>query len=335
MVAKQRMAAANIRGYNMNIFEWAKEYLSTNGFTVTEPPEHVRTTPWSSVTRFITSNGYVYLKQTPPSLSLESVITQILYNKFHANVPVVIAANRDLHCFLMKDTGNPLRELFKSGFQVDLLCQGIEKYSYIQHAAAGNISLFIDLGVPDWRLKKLPVLYEEFINKKNLLIADGITNDELDTLHRLSSTFSIICEKLSSYKIPETLDHCDFHDNNILIEDGTNNITIIDLGETVITHPFFSIITCLRNAMFRYSFKEADKTYIALQDTCFKSWLEFESKNHLSEAMILAKRLWPIYAALGEYRLMTSTNKEEFKSLNRRGLIAMGFKEFIVRETTI
>jgi hypothetical protein len=318
----------------MNIIQWAEEYLLSNGFILIEPPEHVRTMPWSSVTRFITSAGYIYLKQTPPALSLEPLITQILHDRFHANVPAVLATNKELHCFLMKDSGNPLRDLFKSGFRADLLCQSIGKYSFIQHAAVEHINIFLELGVPDWRLNKLPSLYTELISKEDLLVSDGLTMDELKVLHMLQVQISSMCEKLSSYKIPETLDHCDFHDNNILIENGTHNLTIIDLGETVITHPFFSLITCLRNATFRYSLKETDKTYLELQEACFDRWLELEVKNNLLNAMLLAKKIWPIYAALGEYRLMISSNAEEFKTLDRRGRLTYSLKEFIAEGIT-
>ncbi len=112
----------------MNIIQWAEEYLLSNGFTLTGQPEHVRTMPWSSVTRFITSTGYIYLKQTPPDLSLEPVITQILYDQFHASVPVVIATNKELHCFLMKDAGNPLRDLFKSLDRRGRLTDGLKEF---------------------------------------------------------------------------------------------------------------------------------------------------------------------------------------------------------------
>jgi aminoglycoside/choline kinase family phosphotransferase len=313
----------------MNIIQWAEEYLSSNGFIITGLPEHVRTMPWSSVTRFTTSTGYIYLKQTPPALSLEPVITQILYDRFHASVPIVLATNKELHCFLMKDAGNPLRDLFKSRFQADLLCLAIKEYTFIQHAAAEHINIFLELGVPDWRLELLPSLYAELISKEDTLIADGMTTDELNTLNKLHPKFLSLCKKLSVCKLPETLDHCDFHDNNILIENNTNDITIIDLGETVITHPFFSLISCLRNARFRYSIKETDKTYIQLQDACFKNWINFEKKNNLLSAFSLAKKLWPIYVTLGEYRLMISSHAEEFKSLDRRGRLTEGLKEFI------
>ena len=311
------------------IVSWAVNYLMSSGYIINNPPETVQTTPWSSVTRFLTSNGYIYLKQTPPALSLEPDVTKILYDQFNANVPVIIAINKELHSFLMTDHGEPLRKFLKLNFQPDLLCQAIKIYSAIQIAAINHVDLFISIGVPDWRLNKLPDLYNSLILQEDLLITDGITSEELKILDKLRPTFLSICEQLAQYKIPETLDHCDFHDNNILFNKDTNKITIIDLGETVITHPFLSLISCLRNAYFRYNLKETDQTYINLQDACFENWLKFETKNNLLKIYDLAKILFYIYTTLGEYRLMIGSDPEQFKLLNRRGRMAIGLKEFI------
>lgn len=87
------------------IIKWAEEILLSQGYIIKSPPEDVQITPWSKVKRFLTSDGYIYLKQMPPQLSLEPIITQILYDSFHANVPQVIATNKDSNCFLTKDFG--------------------------------------------------------------------------------------------------------------------------------------------------------------------------------------------------------------------------------------
>lgn len=187
--------------------------------------------------------------------------------------------------------------------------------------------------MPDWGLNKLLDLYGQLISQEDLLITDGMTPKEIKILPKLNSVLLSICEQLSQYKIPETLDHCDFHDNNILFDKNTNKITIIDLGETVITHPFFSLITCLRNAYFRHNLKETDQLYINLLDTCFNNWVKFETKDNIPKIYDLTKILWPIYATLGEYRLMTGSNPEQFKLLKRRGRLAIGLKEFIKYNT--
>jgi aminoglycoside phosphotransferase (APT) family kinase protein len=46
-----------------------------------------------------------------------------------------------------------------------------------------------------------------------------------------------LCADLAAFKIPETLSHCDFQFNNMLFDKKTDEINIIDWGETVITQP--------------------------------------------------------------------------------------------------
>lgn len=60
-----------------------------------------------------------------------------------------------------------------------------------------------------------------------------------------------------------------------------------------------------------------------------EDWHRSGSEKELCEVMNLAKKLWPIYATLGEYRLMVSSHSEEFKLLNRRGRLTIGLREFI------
>src|SRR5579872_3194530 len=89
------------------ITKWTNTSLLANGYHLLDTLEDVQTTPWSTVKRVLTTNGYIYLKQMPPLLSLEPLVAQILYTKFHASVPIVVDMNSDLNCFLMKDAGKP------------------------------------------------------------------------------------------------------------------------------------------------------------------------------------------------------------------------------------
>lgn len=312
------------------LIQWAEQSLLSGGYTINNPPENIQTTPWSKVKRFLTTQGYVYLKQMPAALSLEPEIIQILSDQFHVNVPTVLDINNDLNGFLMKECGVRLRDSLQSNFQVDLLSQGIKKYTDIQHATEAVINTFLSLGVPDWRLDKLPDIYQQLINDAPLLKEDGMSDDMFESLHNLFPTVASMCEELIQYKIADTLDHCDFHDGNILVENYTNYITIIDWGETVITHPFFSLISCINNAARRYHLNQTDIAYVALEQACFESWYQKTTENNLAKAIILAKRLQPIYRALGYHRLKLSTNANEFKKWDEgHGCITRPLKEFI------
>ncbi len=315
---------------NMAIIQWGREYLSTHGYKLTSgQPEEIQNTPWSYVVRFKTTEGYIYLKHSPKLLALEASITQILHDQFHAAVPKVIASNTNLHCFLMKDAGNPLRTLLKKQFDTALLCKAIDQFTSLQLAIADKVDIFLDISVPDWRLDKLPDLYMQLLSQKDILIADGLSEKEIGELEALELTVSRLCKKLSDYAIKQSIVQCDFHDNNILIDDKTQAITLIDLGEIVISYPFFSLVGCLRQMKKHYGLTEQDDAYIQLMDACLKNYMAFESKEHLRDAFALAQILWIIYEALAQYRLRLACDEAHFLSFQRHGRLSGALQEFM------
>jgi len=310
--------------------QWALGSLEATDFEVVGAMEPVQQTPWSRVTRILTTSGYVYLKTTTAGLALEPVIMHMLASQQHAPVPQVIALNRNLNCFLMSDCGQPLHNLLKQDFKPQLLIQALIKYTHIQNTAVMQVRAFLRLGLPDWRLRQLPGIYEQLLQREAFLRNDGLTAQELKNLYRMSYKFADLCNKLSEYDIPETLDHCDFHDNNILIDRITGSLTIIDWGETVITQPFFSVLTCMDNLRRHYSIKEEDSVYIALREVCLHNWLEIAPKATLLAAFKLAQKLWPVYAALGFYRLTMNSRIEEFTADPRNyGRITRHLRDFL------
>ena len=327
------MATEPVQGnknLNEEIIQWGCNYLASHRYRLkSTQPEHVQNTPWSYVVRFITSDGYIYLKHTPPLLALEPLITNILHDQFHASVPEVIAVNAELNCFLMKDAGRPLREILKKRFDPILLCKSIEQYTSIQLAVASNVDNFLDIGVPDWRLEKLPVLYQQLLSQKDLLMEDGLSKIERNELESLLPTIIHLCKKLSNYSLKQTFVQCDFHDNNILISDLSQTITFIDLGELVISHPFFSLVGCLRQAMFHHALTKEDDIYLRLLDACLKNYLVFESKSHLFDAFVIAQLLWFVYEALAQYRLRIACDEARFLSFQRQGKLSGRLKELM------
>jgi hypothetical protein len=299
---------------NKEVIQWGCNYLSSHGYTLKNNlPENVQDTPWSYVIRFATTDGYIYLKHTPKPIALEPVITQILHDQFHASVPEVVAHNEKLNCFLMKDAGISLRQILKKQFDVGLLCKGIRQFTSLQLDVADHVDVLIDIGVPDWRLDKLPDLYMQLLLQKDILIADGLSEEEISELEILFPKISHLCKKLSSYSIKQTIVQPDFHDNNLLIDDA-GNITIIDLGEIVISHPFFSLINCLHQAKKHHALKDKDDAYQHLMDACFENYMRYNTKNRLLDAFAIAKILLFVYGALANVRLMDACGREKLMS---------------------
>lgn len=315
---------------NKEIVQWGREYLLSHGHVLkSELPENVQNTPWSYVVRFVTSDGYIYLKQTPKMLALEAIIIQVLHEQFHAAVPEVIARNAELNCFLMRDAGRPLREILKKQFDILLLCKAIDQFTSLQLAVANHVNVFFDIGVADWRLDKLPGLYKQLLSQKDILLADGLSEIEINKLKTLFPRVSELCEKLSTCSIKQTIVQCDFHDNNLLVDDISKNITMIDLGEIVISHPFFSLIGCLRQAKTHHMLKDEDRAYFLLMDACFKNFLVVESKQNILNAFVIAQILWFLYEALAQYRLRLACDETRFNSYQQHGKLSARLKEFI------
>lgn len=281
-------------------------------------------TPWSSVLKINTGRKFVYLKRVPELIALEANIIHILHDTFHASVPSIIAHNAELNCFLMEDAGKSLRGMLKQKFDTGLLCKAIEQFTELQLAVADRVDVFLEIGVPDWRLNKLPDLYKKIISQKDLLMDDGLSKTEIDALERLSPRVANLCQKLSDYAIKQTIVQPDFNDNNTLIDDTCQNITIIDLGEISISHPFFSLLNCLHQVKKHYAFTENEGTYFRIKEACLKNYMNFESKKNVLDAFETAHVLWFVYNALANDRLMEACGKEKlmpFQSGKRSGTL--------------
>ncbi|WP_133128622.1 aminoglycoside phosphotransferase family protein [Legionella nagasakiensis] len=309
--------------------QWACKVLTSLGYTLkTDLPEKVQHTHWSYVVRFKTSEGYVYLKQTPPAIALEAKISQVLHEQFDASTPKIIASNAELNCFLMKDAGQSLREILKKKFDKELVCSAIDQFTSLQIAVSERVDVLLDVGVPDWRLENFPDLYREVISDKKLLMDDGLSEIEIDEVGALVPKIYTLCEKLSSYSIKQTIVQPDCNDNNILIDDTSKTITIIDLGELVISHPFFSLLNFLHIIKKHHALKEEDKTYVEIKSAGLKPYMMFESEENISGAFLIAQELWFVYGILAHYRLMLACGKKRIMSW-QHGKLSSLFRGFM------
>ncbi len=294
------------------IISWASDYLTSQGYPLNHAPEIIIETPWSSIICFQTSNGKIYLKKTPPGIFLETNIIQFLA-ELNADVPRIIASNQNLHCFLMRDAGINLRQLLKKQFNADLFIQCVTHYATIQRLAENYIEPLLALGVPDWRLDKLPKLYDQLIHETEFLQADGMTEDELQRLSDLTLRVAEQCNLLAHYQIPETIVQPDFNTNNMLFDPTSKKMTLIDLGELAITHPFFSFPNFMTQATYHHDVQEHDLLYQQLQNTYYENWSSTLTRQQFIDILNLIKKLCPIYSALASYRLMTSVDLNAFK----------------------
>jgi hypothetical protein len=310
------MTANKIKGIShitteQSALNWALQYLKLEKSATEYECKKITETSYSNVYKIQTLKNSYYLKQTPPALFTEPQILNFLTQHGCKNIPAVVATNNDLCCFLMMASGDiSLRKYFNSNIDLGMLKQGIANYTSIQRSMEKHTTDLLRLGVPDWRLDKFATLYYQLIQQERLLLDDGLSKDEIEQLHKLYPVCIKLCDELVQYAIPETIGHCDFHENNMLLDQQTSTINIIDWGETVITHPFLSLQGCLWNVTYFYNVKPTDSIYHELQTQCVTPWLNLYAETKLLQALNIAAKLNGIYAALGFAQLYAATENQ-------------------------
>lgn len=311
--------------------QWAIDYLESHHCRLIAIQKIVE--PAHSIVKKIsTSQGIFYLKQTPPALFLEPDTISLFQAQGCQHIPTVIAKNDRYYSFLTTDCGDAtLRTLFsKEKIDMDLLARGISHYVSIQRNLENDTPQLIAINLPDWRLDKFPLLYRALMQETDLLIADGLTPKEITALNQAYDFCVEQCERLSKYKIPETINHCDFHDNNMLLSQKTGEISIIDWGETVIGHPFFSLNTCLWNLTYFHKIKPDDIQYQALQQICVSPWLSNHKESDLITAFNITNDLLGVFAALSYKRMYEATaNQSKTVQEEHPGSIAGCLRSFL------
>lgn len=304
---------------------WAHHTLNSLGYRTLGDPIIIRDRPWSCVGCYKTSRGKVYLKSMAEPYANEANLLEFLNKKKIQHITHVISSNSELSCFLMTEAGDPLRENQISQFDLEKFCRYLEIYAKIQIICIPLVDDLLTINLPDWRVEILPELYKKFIQQRDLLINDGLFPSEIALLEQAHPVIDAICKRLGSYNIPETLEHGDFHDNNILIQGKT--ITINDWGDSTISHPFFSLAATLDSAKRNHQLQKSDHRYEVARDAYLCLWQQFGTLEQLREAFSIATTLHRFIFALGFSRIYSCPGIENFPRF--KGYVAGSLRELL------
>lgn len=291
----------------------------------------VVSTPWSSVTRVSTPVRTLYLKCTPTALFIEAAVLDRLHRARVTDVPRVLAAHPGLGCFLMHDVGDvSLRTLFDGRPDVERLSQALRQYRVFQDQARAATPAFLALGVPDQRLARLPVLFEQLMAQDEGTRGTGLPHDDRHRLIRRIPTFRSAAEALDRLGFAEGLNHSDFHDNNVVIRRSTGQMALLDLGETTVEHPFFALMGFVGRTCGRYGWTvgapEAQHLLRVSQDGWDRPWQDVQ------HAWALAARLQPLMAVLAHRRLVESLGPGALDGVERmRHRVRDGLRDLLAR----
>lgn len=271
---------------------WIKAEIGRQGLELIAEIDQVHVRPWSTVLRVITSGEICFFKASAPYFGHETALTGYLARHFPQLSPHIIALDAKRHWLLMRDAGQPLRNLIKESQSVEPWREVLPLFVSLQKSMMNRQADLLKLGVPDRRLIALPVLFKKLLEDKAAMLIDqpeGLTMDEYQRLEAISLRFESMCAQLANCGIPESLHHDDFHDGNVFVSDGRTVFT--DWGECAVAHPFFSLVVMLRGVENSLEVQADAAQVQELRDMYLSLWDEYGSLAELRQMAALAERV--------------------------------------------
>ena len=288
--------------------EWIRSETERHSMMTTGEIEQPHAYAWSTVMRVPTNAGTLFFKATAGETIYEIALTQRMAGWFPDSLPELVAADAGRGWMLMRDGGEQLRASIRPTKTIQPWQPVIAKYAELQIGLAEHVDEILALGIPDHRLAVLPALYSQLLTDAEILRIDqekGLTSDEFQRLQSLKPRFDKICRDLSAYGIPESVNHGDFHDGNVLVKDG--RVTFFDWGDADVTHPFVSLRTffvsieiALELDDYAFTPEMAD-----LLDRYLIPFEKFASWDELHKAYILSKPVASVVKALAWHNSIT------------------------------
>ncbi|MFF5504926.1 phosphotransferase [Streptomyces roseolus] len=157
---------------------------------------------------------------------------------------------------------------------------------------------FEGLGVPGARARELPEAFDALVAGNPLFDAA-----ERAALLRRRPRLVELCAELDAYGVPDSLDHCDLHDGQILAP-SPGRFTFFDWGDACVAHPFGSLLVPVREVRERYGAEHV----APMVDAYLEHWTGLgPSRTELRRAAVLAVRLAALGRAGSWFRLFPGT----------------------------
>lgn len=282
--------------------EWIRAEAKRKSIQLTGEIEQPHALAWSTVMRVPSSKGMLFFKATADETIHEIALTEKLAAWLPDCMPDLVASDPARGWMLMRDGGEQLRASIRPTKDVTPWEPVITKYAEAQIGLAQHVDEVLALGIPDHRLAALPALYAQLLTDEEILMIDkdkGLTSADFEKLQTMKPRFEQICADLAAFRIPESIDHGDFHDGNVLVKDG--RIIFFDWGDASVTHPFVSLRTffvSMEIALDIDDWAPPTSEMLALRDSYLARWEGFASKEQLLRAYHISRPVASIVKAL-------------------------------------
>lgn len=267
-------------GWLSDVKDWVADCLQAEGMKVQGPIQQVRFWYRSAVLRVRTDGGMVYFKASPHHLNCEARLTAFLADRLPARVPDILALDTNRRWLLTREVdGHKLDEIQEPGPWQEAL----RDYARFQQQSLA----FVDQAqmVSEWRPTSLVTELERLVGRLPILLSDytdRLREEEIDELCSLIPEFKSLSERIESFDIPCTLEHCDANGDNFWMTD--RGLVVTDWAEACVTHPFVGLVNFLS---IDEDFPGIPNVKARLRDAYLEAWLDYASPGRLRELLNL------------------------------------------------
>jgi hypothetical protein len=294
--------------WRKQVTEWIHAEAERHSIHIAGAIEQPHMYAWSTVLHIPTDQGKLFFKATAEETIYEAALTQSLARWYPDCMPEFVAVDTGRGWMLMRDGGEQLRASIRPTKDIAPWKPVIAKYAELQIGLAEHVTEMLSLRLPDHRLVVLPALFNQLLAEEASMMIDqekGLTSAEWQQVKDKASRFEEICAELAAYGIPESLNHGDFHDGNVLVRD--RRITFFDWGDASVAHPFVSLRTFFVSVEMALQIDDYSLTpeMAALLDLYLEPWQQFSSREKLLAAYQLSTPVASIVKALAWHQGIT------------------------------
>lgn len=296
------------------IMAWARDRVAEGGREIVGPVEQPHVRPWSTVFRIPTDRGDVWCKAAGPGTAHEARLLAAFAAWDVANVVRPLDADVERGWLLFEDGGPTLRQTRPDGTgDADLTAweRILAEYAGLQRCVEGRADELVRLGVPDGRPAVLADTLRSLVEDDRWWALVGpddrpAADAGRARLRGLDDWVAATARELEGSGIAATIQHDDLHGGNVFI--GPAGVRFFDWGDSVIAHPFGTMVTTLNSVAYRLGTDPDGPELARLRDAYLEAWTDVLPRPVLREVLERALDLGRIGKAAAWARALSGVD---------------------------
>jgi Phosphotransferase enzyme family len=296
---------------------WLDEQLAGVAIERTGEVEQPHLRPWATALRAPTTDGTVWLKAAGPGTAFEVGLYELLERVAPEHVLTPIAIDVGRGWIVLPDGGRPLGEALSGDELADALVTVLPQYGQLQRDLASHADHLLALGLADMRATVMPRRFAEALQVVGEYVerrGEPADREAYRRVAALGETVAAWSDELAAAPGPPSIDHNDLHPWNVFTDagDGPGRARFYDWGDSVVAHPFASMLVALGFVQFHVlEAGPGDARLLRLRDAYLEVFSDLAPHGELVDALELACRVGKVARALTWNRAISALGPDE------------------------